>query len=47
MNNFPPLMDKADKAHPIHNPIYKDIDPNILPSGECLSEVVKRMSPLW
>lgn len=47
MNTPPPPMHKKDDNHPIYNNKYKDIDPNLLPSGECLADVIKRMKPLW
>ncbi len=43
----PPLMNKNHPDHPISDPRYKNIDPEILPSGESLKDTVHRFLPLW
>lgn len=43
----PPMMDKSDARHPSQDPKYKNVDPQILPSGESLKTTVARFLPLW
>tara|TARA_Y100001935_G_scaffold240696_1_gene229448 strand:- start:1995 stop:2687 length:693 start_codon:yes stop_codon:yes gene_type:complete len=43
----PPKISKNDKRHPIHDPLYKDIDRNLLPSSESLKDTLERVKPLW
>lgn len=43
----PPLMQKNDTEHPVNDPRYGDVDPNILPSGESLKDTTVRFLPLW
>ncbi len=43
----PPLMDKENPDHPSHDPRYRNIPANLLPSGESLKDTVKRFLPLW
>jgi 2,3-bisphosphoglycerate-dependent phosphoglycerate mutase len=43
----PPDMDRADERHPLHDPRYGDLPPELLPSAECLKDVVDRMLPYW
>ena len=43
----PPLMAKNNLEHPSHDARYKNIDANILPSGESLKDTVARFLPLW
>ncbi len=43
----PPPMDKNDPRHPSHDPRYKGVPANELPSGESLKDTVARFLPLW
>jgi len=43
----PPMMDKNNPEHPIHDKRYKNVNPEILPSGESLKDTVARVLPLW
>lgn len=43
----PPLMSKDNPEHPVHDPRYRDVDPQELPSGESLKQTVARFLPLW
>jgi 2,3-bisphosphoglycerate-dependent phosphoglycerate mutase len=43
----PPALDASDKRHPAHDPRYADLPPELLPSTECLKDVVERMLPYW
>lgn len=43
----PPMMSKDNPDHPIQDPRYKNVDPNILPSGESLKDTAARFMPLW
>jgi 2,3-bisphosphoglycerate-dependent phosphoglycerate mutase len=43
----PPDMDRSDERHPSHDPRYADLPPELLPSAECLKDVVDRMLPYW
>ena len=43
----PPDLDPSDKRHPSHDPRYADLPPELLPSAECLKDVVDRMLPYW
>jgi len=43
----PPPVDREDPRHPIHDPRYADIAPELLPASEALSDVVARMLPYW
>ncbi|MBK9294765.1 MAG: 2,3-diphosphoglycerate-dependent phosphoglycerate mutase [Oligoflexia bacterium] len=46
-NTPPPMMNLTDSGHPMFDKKYKNIDPKVLPSGEALSDTVKRFLPLW
>tara|TARA_Y100000768_G_C23986829_1_gene689415 strand:- start:797 stop:1513 length:717 start_codon:yes stop_codon:yes gene_type:complete len=46
-DNPPPKMSKKNKQHPIHDPLYKNIDHNLLPSCESLKDTLERVKPLW
>jgi 2,3-bisphosphoglycerate-dependent phosphoglycerate mutase len=39
----PPQMPKIDPAHPVHDPLYADVNPERLPSGESLQETRHRV----
>ncbi len=43
----PPAVDVNDPMHPSHDPRYKDVDPSLLPSGECLKDTYNRAVPYW
>ncbi len=43
----PPALDSTDPGHPSHDPKYKDIDPSLLPSTECLKDTYKRSVTYW
>ncbi|HXC77326.1 MAG TPA: 2,3-diphosphoglycerate-dependent phosphoglycerate mutase [Candidatus Acidoferrum sp.] len=43
----PPDMKLSDERHPSHDPRYADLPPELLPSAECLKDVVERMLPYW
>lgn len=43
----PPPLDLGDERHPVHDRRYADLTSDVLPSTECLEDVVKRMMPYW
>ena len=43
----PPQMSLSNPEHPSHDPRYKNIEAQILPSGESLKDTVVRFLPLW
>jgi len=43
----PPDLDVSDERHPSHDPRYASLPPELLPSAECLKDVVERMLPYW
>jgi 2,3-bisphosphoglycerate-dependent phosphoglycerate mutase len=43
----PPDLDGSDERHPSHDPRYVSLPPELLPSAECLKDVVERMLPYW
>jgi 2,3-bisphosphoglycerate-dependent phosphoglycerate mutase len=43
----PPALDLDDPRHPSHDPRYATLDPEDLPSSECLKDTVERFLPLW
>ncbi|MFA6081301.1 MAG: 2,3-diphosphoglycerate-dependent phosphoglycerate mutase [Patescibacteria group bacterium] len=43
----PPPLEKADPRHPINDPVYKNIDPSLLPSSECLKDTYNRSVPYF
>ena len=43
----PPALKATDSRHPSHDPRYADLPPEVLPSTECLKDVVERMLPYW
>jgi 2,3-bisphosphoglycerate-dependent phosphoglycerate mutase len=43
----PPNLDPSDERHPSHDPRYESLPPQLLPSAECLKDVVERMLPYW
>jgi 2,3-bisphosphoglycerate-dependent phosphoglycerate mutase len=43
----PPALEPADQRHPARDPRYATLPPELLPSAECLKDVVDRMLPYW
>jgi len=43
----PPKLDKNDPGHPIHNQIYKSIDPALIPDTESLLDTYNRAVPFY
>ena len=43
----PPPLSKTDPRHPQNAPVYKDIDPSLLPSSECLKDTYARSVPYF
>jgi 2,3-bisphosphoglycerate-dependent phosphoglycerate mutase len=43
----PPPLDRSDPRHPSHEKAYRDLPSELLPSGECLRDVIDRMLPYW
>ena len=43
----PPAITSDDPRHPGHDPRYATIARDVLPTGECLADVVARMLPYW
>jgi 2,3-bisphosphoglycerate-dependent phosphoglycerate mutase len=43
----PPDLEPSDERHPSRDPRYAGLPPELLPSAECLKDVVERMLPYW
>ncbi len=43
----PPQLEKTDPRHPANDPVYKDIDPSLLPASECLKDTYARSVPYF
>ncbi|OGU97385.1 MAG: phosphoglyceromutase [Ignavibacteria bacterium RIFOXYB2_FULL_36_7] len=43
----PPPLERTDPRHPINNPVYKNVDPSLLPSSECLKDTFNRSVPYF
>jgi 2,3-bisphosphoglycerate-dependent phosphoglycerate mutase len=43
----PPDLAPSDERHPSHDRRYAALPPELLPSAECLKDVVERMLPYW
>lgn len=43
----PPPIDHDDERHPRHDARYAALAPDLLPTTECLKDVVVRMLPYW
>lgn len=43
----PPALEEQDPRHPCHDPRYKQLSPEELPSAECLKDTVARFLPAW
>ena len=46
-NVRPPDLEPSDARHPSHDPRYATLPPELLPSAECLEDVVERILPYW
>jgi 2,3-bisphosphoglycerate-dependent phosphoglycerate mutase len=43
----PPPVDLDSPEHPVNDPRYRLLPPDVLPAGECLKDVVARVLPYW
>lgn len=43
----PPPVDTSSPEHPLNDPRYRLLDPEVLPASECLKDVVERVLPYW
>lgn len=43
----PPPLEADDPLHPSHDPRYASLAPEVLPTSECLKDVVARLLPYW
>ncbi|MGI8758542.1 MAG: 2,3-diphosphoglycerate-dependent phosphoglycerate mutase [Acidimicrobiales bacterium] len=43
----PPALAADDPRHAGHDARYANLDPDLVPTGECLADVVVRMLPYW
>jgi 2,3-bisphosphoglycerate-dependent phosphoglycerate mutase len=43
----PPSVEKTDPRHPVNDPMYKDVDPALLPAGESLKDTYERVIPYF
>jgi 2,3-bisphosphoglycerate-dependent phosphoglycerate mutase len=43
----PPDLEPGDERNPARDPRYGELPPELLPSAECLKDVVERMLPYW
>ncbi|EFA77736.1 phosphoglycerate mutase [Heterostelium album PN500] len=43
----PPALKSDDPRSPALDPLYKDVDPALLPLTECLKDTVARFLPFW
>ncbi|MCU1452165.1 MAG: phosphoglycerate mutase [Acidimicrobiales bacterium] len=43
----PPAISPANPTNPNDDPRYAEIPPDLLPTAECLKDVVERMLPYW
>ena len=43
----PPALELEDSRHPRHDPRYRNLLPEQLPSTECLKDTVARVIPYW
>ena len=43
----PPALELNDPRHPLNDKLYKDLDPVLLPSTECLKDTVARTVPYY
>lgn len=43
----PPAIDKSDDRYPGRDPMYEDLDEDLIPLTECLKDTVARFMPYW
>lgn len=43
----PPQLPKSDRTHPVHDALYRDVNPERLPSGESLQETRHRVADYY
>jgi 2,3-bisphosphoglycerate-dependent phosphoglycerate mutase len=43
----PPALEPSDERHPAYDRRYRDLPPELIPSAECLKDVLDRMLPYW
>lgn len=43
----PPPVEPTDPEHPVNDPRYRLLPPDVLPASECLADVVARVLPYW
>jgi 2,3-bisphosphoglycerate-dependent phosphoglycerate mutase len=43
----PPPVDDTSAEHPVNDPRYRLLPPDVLPASECLKDVVERVLPYW
>jgi 2,3-bisphosphoglycerate-dependent phosphoglycerate mutase len=43
----PPPVDVTSPEHPVNDPRYARLPPDVLPASECLKDVVARVLPYW
>jgi 2,3-bisphosphoglycerate-dependent phosphoglycerate mutase len=43
----PPALEPDDPRHPSHDARYGDLAPDVVPSTECLADVLARLLPYW
>ena len=43
----PPALEPGDERHPARDERYASMPPELLPTAECLKDVVDRMLPYW
>jgi 2,3-bisphosphoglycerate-dependent phosphoglycerate mutase len=43
----PPALEPDDPRHPSHDARYADLAPDVVPSTECLADVLSRLLPYW
>src|ERR1700687_4600898 len=43
----PPALEPSDERHPLTDRRYADLPPELVPSAECLKDVLDRMLPYW
>ena len=43
----PPAVEPGSEHHPVGDPRYRDIPADVLPTTECLADVVARVLPYW
>ncbi len=43
----PPPLDPSSRGHPMSDPRYRDLQPDLLPSSESLKDTLNRTLPCW